>query len=135
MSWAGGQTGANKSRGSGATHGVLLEMILDESLARLRAAQAGELFLALEGGAKVVRVGVCLDGDGADVLFVARLPLVAPLDDRALRAASAALSGCESAAGAHVVELVGRVSADEGCAGVGGLAEDGVGGVGRGFGG
>ena len=88
MSWAGGEMGANKSRGSGATHSILLEMILDKSLARLRAAQVGELFLALEGGAKVVRVGVGLDGDGADVLFVAHLPLVVPLD-RALRVASA----------------------------------------------
>ena len=103
-------------------------------LPALRAAQAGELFLALGGGAKVVQVGVGLDGDGADVLFIARLPLVAPLDDGALRAASAALSGREGAAGAHVVEVVGGVGADEGCAGVGGLAEDGVGGVGRGLG-
>ena len=65
----------------GVAHGVLLAMVLDEPLARLGAAQAGELLFALQPGANLVRVGMSLYGDGADVLFVSCLPCVPSFND------------------------------------------------------
>lgn len=65
----------------GVAHGVLLAMVLDEPLACLGAAQAGEFFLALQPGADFVRVGMGLDGDGADMLLVSCLPCVPSFND------------------------------------------------------